>query len=87
MAGRARAHRVSEGSAGFAVSESPRYVGRAVAALAADPDRQRWNQRSLTSGELSVTYGFTDIDGSRPNCWKYIEDAEAGREADPARYR
>jgi NAD(P)-dependent dehydrogenase (short-subunit alcohol dehydrogenase family) len=73
--------------AGFAVSESPRYVGRAVAALAADADRQRWNQRSVTSGQLAATFGFTDIDGSRPDVWKYIEDDEAGRSADPENYR
>lgn len=72
---------------GFAVSESPRYVGRAIAALAADPDRQRWNQRSLTSGELGAIYGFTDLDGSRPNVWKYMEDVEAGRDASPDDYR
>ena len=72
---------------GFAVSESPRYVGRAVAALAADPDRQRWNQRSVTSGQLAATYGFTDLDGSRPDVWKYIDDVEAGRDADPENYR
>jgi NAD(P)-dependent dehydrogenase (short-subunit alcohol dehydrogenase family) len=73
--------------AGFAVSESPRYVGRAVAAIAADPDRQRWNQRSVTSGQLAVTYGFTDIDGSRPDVWRYMEDVEAGRDVDPENYR
>ena len=72
---------------GYAVSESPRYVGRAVAALAADPDKRRWNQHSLTSGGLAQTYGFTDIDGSRPNIWKYTEDAEAGLAADPETYR
>jgi NAD(P)-dependent dehydrogenase (short-subunit alcohol dehydrogenase family) len=72
---------------GFAVSESPRYVGRAVAAVAADPDRHRWNQRSLTSGQLAVTYGFTDVDGSQPDVWKYTEDVEAGLDADPAKYR
>jgi NAD(P)-dependent dehydrogenase (short-subunit alcohol dehydrogenase family) len=72
---------------GFAVSESPRYVGRAIAAIAGDPDRHRWNQRSATSGQVAVTYGFTDIDGSRPDCWKYIEDVEAGRDADPESYR
>ena len=55
---------------GFALSESPRYVGRAVAALAADPGRARWNQRSLTSGELAREYGFTDIDGSQPDIWR-----------------
>jgi NAD(P)-dependent dehydrogenase (short-subunit alcohol dehydrogenase family) len=53
----------------FAESESPRFVGRAVAALASDPDRQRWNQRSLTAAELARHYGFTDVDGSRPDAW------------------
>ena len=59
---------------GFALSESPRYVGRAVAALAADPDRERWNQQSVTSGQLAREYGFTDIDGSQPDVWRYIAD-------------
>jgi NAD(P)-dependent dehydrogenase (short-subunit alcohol dehydrogenase family) len=72
---------------GFAVSESPRYVGRAVAALAADADRQRWNQQSLTSGQLAHVYGFTDVDGSRPDVWRYMEDEEAGKPTDPDRYR
>jgi NAD(P)-dependent dehydrogenase (short-subunit alcohol dehydrogenase family) len=72
----------------FALSESPRYVGRAVAALAADPDRARWNQQSLTSGELAQAYGFTDLDGSRPDVWRFIEEArEPGDDADLADYR
>ena len=50
----------------FALSESPRYVGRAVVALAADPDRARWNKKSVSSGQLAREYGFTDIDGSSP---------------------
>jgi NAD(P)-dependent dehydrogenase (short-subunit alcohol dehydrogenase family) len=54
----------------FALSESPRYVGRAVAALAADPRRARWNQRSVTSGDLASEYGFTDIDGTQPQIWR-----------------
>jgi NAD(P)-dependent dehydrogenase (short-subunit alcohol dehydrogenase family) len=54
---------------GFEASESPRYVGRAVAALAADPERARWNQHSVTSAELAREYGFTDIDGSQPDRW------------------
>jgi NAD(P)-dependent dehydrogenase (short-subunit alcohol dehydrogenase family) len=58
---------------GFAHSESPRYVGRAVAALAADPERERWNQRSTSSGELARIYGFTDTDGSQPDSWKHHE--------------
>ena len=72
---------------GFAVSESPRYVGRAVVALATDPQRGRWNQRSLTSGQLAAEYGFTDIDGSRPDVWAYMQAVEAGEQADPRDYR
>jgi NAD(P)-dependent dehydrogenase (short-subunit alcohol dehydrogenase family) len=53
----------------FAQSETPRYVGRAVAALAADPDRARWNKASVTSGQLAREYGFTDVDGSQPDGW------------------
>ena len=53
----------------FCISESPRYVGRAVAALAADPDRARWNQHSVTSADLAREYGFTDIDGRQPDSW------------------
>jgi NAD(P)-dependent dehydrogenase (short-subunit alcohol dehydrogenase family) len=54
---------------GFALSESPRYVGRAVAALAADPDRARWNQQSVTSAQFAREYDFTDIDGAQPDSW------------------
>jgi hypothetical protein len=59
--------------ADFALSDSPRYVGRGVAALAADPDRSRWNQQSVTSGRLASQYGLTDLDGSRPDIWRYTE--------------
>lgn len=73
---------------GFAVSESPRYVGRAVVALATDPTRRRWNQRSVTSAQLAAEYGFTDIDGSRPDVWGYNEALEHGsRDARPSDYR
>ncbi len=72
----------------FVISESPRFVGRAVAALAADPDRARWNGRSTSSGELAGVYGFTDVDGSRPDCWRYVvEVQDAGRPADATGYR
>jgi NAD(P)-dependent dehydrogenase (short-subunit alcohol dehydrogenase family) len=70
----------------FCISESPRFVGRAVAALAADPDRARWNGQSLSSGGLAPVYGFTDLDGTRPDCWRYmvevveVEGAPAGDE-------
>jgi NAD(P)-dependent dehydrogenase (short-subunit alcohol dehydrogenase family) len=60
----------------FALSETPRYVGRAVASLAGDPNRKRWNQQSVTSGELAKVYGFTDVDGTSPDVWKHMEDAE-----------
>ena len=57
---------------GFAQSETPQYVGRAVAALAADVDRARWNQQSVSSGQLARTYGFTDVDGSQPDSWREL---------------
>ncbi|MBE2319934.1 SDR family oxidoreductase [Solirubrobacter sp. CPCC 204708] len=68
----------------FAISETPRFVGRAVAALAADPDKARFNGESLSSGGLAQVYGFTDVDGSRPDAWRFIAD---GRPADVAPYR
>ena len=72
----------------FAISESPAFVGRAVAALAGDPDVARWNGKSLSSGELAAIYGFTDLDGSRPDAWRYVvEVQDAGRPADVTGYR
>jgi NAD(P)-dependent dehydrogenase (short-subunit alcohol dehydrogenase family) len=72
----------------FALSESPRYVGRAIVALASDPDRSRWNQQSVSSGQLAREYGFTDIDGSQPDVWRFIEEIrERGLDADLDDYR
>ena len=72
----------------FIISETPRFVGRAVAALAADPDRGRWNGQSLSSGQLAQVYGFTDLDGSRPDAWRYVPEVQdAGRPADATGYR
>jgi NAD(P)-dependent dehydrogenase (short-subunit alcohol dehydrogenase family) len=72
----------------FVISESPRFVGRAVVALAADPERARWTGQSLSSGGLAQVYGFTDLDGSRPDCWRYIREVqEAGKPADATGYR
>ncbi|MFJ5288804.1 MULTISPECIES: SDR family oxidoreductase [unclassified Streptomyces] len=62
----------------FAIAESPVFVGRAVAAVAADADRDRWNGQSLSSGQLAAEYGFTDTDGSRPDAWRYITDVALG---------
>ncbi|MFJ3446372.1 SDR family oxidoreductase [Streptomyces sp. NPDC086081] len=72
----------------FAISETPRYVGRAVTALAADPDVARFNGTSLSSGGLAQVYGFTDLDGSRPDAWRYVEEVQdKGRPADTTGYR
>ncbi|MGW2584208.1 SDR family oxidoreductase [Streptomyces virginiae] len=72
----------------FGISETPSYVGRAVAALAADPEVARWNGASLSSGQLAQVYGFTDLDGSRPDCWRYmVEVQDPDRPADTTGYR
>ncbi|WP_326626727.1 MULTISPECIES: SDR family oxidoreductase [unclassified Streptomyces] len=72
----------------FAISESPAFVGRAVAALAQDPGVARWNGQSLSSGQLARVYGFTDLDGSRPDAWRYVPEVQdAGRPADVTGYR
>jgi NAD(P)-dependent dehydrogenase (short-subunit alcohol dehydrogenase family) len=72
----------------FAISESPAFVGRAVAALARDPDVSRWNGRSLSSGQLAKVYGFTDLDGSQPDAWRYVPEVQdAGKPAETTGYR
>jgi NAD(P)-dependent dehydrogenase (short-subunit alcohol dehydrogenase family) len=72
----------------FVISETPRFVGRAVAALASDEDRRRWNGQSLSSGQLAMAYGFTDLDGSQPDAWRYMREVQdAGKEADATGYR
>jgi NAD(P)-dependent dehydrogenase (short-subunit alcohol dehydrogenase family) len=72
----------------FAISESPAFVGRAVAALAQDPDVSRWNGKSLSSGQLAKVYGFTDVDGSQPDAWRYITEVQdVGKPADVTGYR
>ena len=72
----------------FAISETPRYVGRAVTALATDPQVARWNGQSLSSGGLAPVYGFTDLDGSRPDAWRYlVEVQDVGKAADVTGYR
>jgi NAD(P)-dependent dehydrogenase (short-subunit alcohol dehydrogenase family) len=72
----------------FAISESPAFVGRAVAALAQDRNVSRWNGQSLSSGQLAKVYGFTDLDGSQPDAWIYlVEVQDAGKPADVSGYR
>lgn len=57
---------------GFAISESPAYVARGVAALATDSDAGRWAGTIVSARELADAYGLTDTDGSRPDCWGYL---------------
>ena len=72
----------------FIITETPRYVGRAVASLAADPNVKRWSGASLSSGQLAKVYGFTDLDGSQPDAWRYVvEVQDAGKPADATGYR
>ncbi|MEU5545773.1 SDR family oxidoreductase [Streptomyces sioyaensis] len=72
----------------FAIAESPALIARGVRALAADPDKERWSGRSLSSGQLAKEYGFTDTDGSRPDCFGYFDEVVfGGRDATAADYR
>jgi NAD(P)-dependent dehydrogenase (short-subunit alcohol dehydrogenase family) len=72
----------------FAISESPAFVGRAVVALATDPDAARFSGRSLSSGQLAKIYGFTDLDGSQPDAWRYVTEVQdKGKPADVTGYR
>jgi len=72
----------------FVISETPRFVGRAIAALAADPERARWNGQSLSSGGLARVYGFTDLDGSQPDAFRYmVEVVERDGAPDTTGYR
>lgn len=69
----------------FAESESPALVGRAVAALTADPDVKRWAGQVLFAADLAGPYGFTDVDGRRPDFQGMFERVTSGlaaREAD-----
>lgn len=72
----------------FAISETPAFVGRSVVALACDPEVSRWNGKSLSSGELAKIYGFTDLDGSQPDAWRYLAEVQdVGKPADVTGYR
>ncbi len=57
---------------GFAISESPTYVARGVAALAHAGEAERWSGTIASARQLADTYGVTDTDGSRPDCWGYL---------------
>jgi NAD(P)-dependent dehydrogenase (short-subunit alcohol dehydrogenase family) len=74
---------------GFGISESPTYVARGVAALARDPDVSRWAGTIISARQLADAYGVTDTDGSRPDCWGYLDaygwDREDGQGIDEFR--
>jgi NAD(P)-dependent dehydrogenase (short-subunit alcohol dehydrogenase family) len=71
---------------GFAISESPSYVGRGVAALASAADADRWAGMIVSARQLADAYGVTDTDGSKPDCWGYLAaygwDRDDGEGAD-----
>jgi NAD(P)-dependent dehydrogenase (short-subunit alcohol dehydrogenase family) len=71
---------------GFAISESPTYVARGVAALAQDPDVAALAGRIVTARQLADRYEVTDTDGSRPDAWGYIAAygmaEQSGRDVD-----
>ncbi|MEJ7706140.1 MAG: SDR family oxidoreductase [Nocardioidaceae bacterium] len=74
---------------GFAISESPTYVARGIAAMAASGDPESWSGQIVTSRQLADAYNVTDTDGSRPDCWGYIHrygiDEQSGSEVDAYR--
>lgn len=64
---------------GVSAGPTPHYVGRAIAALAADPDVARFSGRALATWELSEIYPFTDRDGSRPHWGRYFAEVVGSR--------
>lgn len=58
----------------FIASETPYFVGRAVAALAADPAVLEKTGKALSSWDLSTEYGFSDIDGRQPHWGNYFKE-------------
>jgi NAD(P)-dependent dehydrogenase (short-subunit alcohol dehydrogenase family) len=66
---------------GFAISESPAYVARGLAALAQDPEVAQFAGQVLTPRQLADRYGITDTDGSRPDAWGYIATYGLGEQS------
>lgn len=71
----------------FAISETPHFLGRTLVALASDPDRHRFNTRTLSCCELGNLYDIDDIDGSRPDSWTFMAAKEADSGANARDYR
>jgi hypothetical protein len=59
-----------------------------VLQIAADPEVARWSGQSLSSGQLAKVYGFTDLEGSQSDAWRYVPEVQdAGKLADATGYR
>lgn len=72
----------------FCISESPTFVGRGVAALANDDDAAQFTGQVLTAHQLATRYDLTDVDGTRPDAWRYVVEVQnAGRPPDDTGYR
>ncbi|GAA1680195.1 SDR family oxidoreductase [Fodinicola feengrottensis] len=71
----------------FIISETPTYLGRAAVALASDPDLRRWSGKAVGTQELSSVYGFTDIDGTRPDTERYFAEVVYGNKPPSENYR
>jgi NAD(P)-dependent dehydrogenase (short-subunit alcohol dehydrogenase family) len=73
----------------FSLSETPTYVARGIAGLAADPDAKRFAGQVLSSGRLATEYAVTDLDGTQPDFWRYAaeNDLDSPEIIDDAKYR
>lgn len=73
----------------FSLSETPGYVARGVAALAADPEVGQFAGQVLTSGQLAKRYHVRDADGTQPDFWQYAaeNDLDSPGIVDDAKYR
>lgn len=72
----------------FCISETPYFVARGVVALASDNNSKRWSGKVLSSFDMAMEYGVTDVDGSQPDCWRYtVEVNDRGLPADCTGYR
>ena len=65
----------------FASSETPYYIGRAVVALATDPNVHQKHGQAWATWTLSDEYGFTDVDGSRPHWGRFFAEMQAKAKA------
>lgn len=65
----------------FIASETPHFVGRAVVALARDPEVHKKAGRAFSSWGLSDEYGFSDVDGAKPHWGRHFEEIKQQEQA------